>query len=144
MTTSHHHPPPPHHPTSDHHPTTVENERVCSFSSFYITTTFPLPKLSTRAQFRWWLVVPCHHHLPPSKIEHLSCSILMVIDCFTSPLPQHCRNRARMLVFDSVVGCSSLPPSKSSAHAHFRWWLFVFYHHHPTTLETEPTGSCFS
>jgi len=98
-TTSHHHsaPPPP------HYPTTIENERVRSFSSFYITTTFPLPKLSTHAQFRWWLVVPCHHHPTTIEIEHLSCSISMVVDCTT---PQHCRNQVCMLNFDSVVGFS--------------------------------------
>ncbi len=114
--TSHHHltiPPPSHN---------IENECVRSFSSFYITTTFPLPKLSTHAQFWWWLIVPCHHHptttptlsksstharfwqcgwlffVTTLEIKH-ACSFSMVVVCFLSPPSHHPRNWAYQLMF---------------------------------------------
>jgi hypothetical protein len=85
----------------------------------------------------------------------------MVCIYFSSPPPNHPRNRAHLLVFDGgyfvfittmsktsnrarfdggylFFITTTQPPSKTSAFARFRRWLFIF---HPTILKNEHTRS---
>jgi hypothetical protein len=108
----------------------------CLFSN---TTTTPLSKTSIRARLRGWLFVFQHHYPTTLENEHI-CSFSTVGVCFLTPLPHHCRKRAYVLVF--MGGClffntTTPPPSKTSPYARFRWWLVVFQHHYPTTVENE-------
>ena len=77
----------------------------------------------------------------PTALENKRiCSFSMADVCFPTPLPHHHRKRASALVFDGsclFFNTTTPPPLKMSIHTRFRWWLFVFQTHYPTTLENE-------
>ena len=105
-----------HHHTS----TTTERERVCSFSvvvaCFFHHHTPPPSNTSASARFRWWWLVfsVTTHH------HHRTRAPLLVFNgdglCFPSPHLHHHRTRARLLVFDGGL---------------------FFHHHTSTTTEHE-------